>query len=83
MHNNELKPVAWLLEEYNHEGGLVWYSLMLTRPTDMSWFKDLPTKKHNIVLTPLYKDDSRAEKHTGIKSYKDTTKRLVEANGGL
>jgi quinol monooxygenase YgiN len=77
------EPVAWMLEEYNHEGGLIWYSLMLSRPTDLSWFKDLPTKKHNIVLTPLYKDETQAEKHTGIKSYKDSTKRLIEANRGL
>ena len=77
------EPVAWMLEEYNHEGGLIWYSLMLSRPTDLSWFKDLPSKKHNIVLTPLYKDETQAEKHTGIKSYKDSTKRLIEANRGL
>lgn len=77
------EPTAWLLEEYNHEGGLIWYSLMLTRPTDLSWFKDLPSKKHNIVLTPLYRDESKAEKHTGIKSFKENTKRLIEANNGL
>ena len=77
------EPVAWMLEEYNHEGGLIWYSLMLSRPTDLSWFKDLPSKKHNIVLTPLYKDETQAEKHTGIKSYKESTKKLTEAYGGL
>ena len=79
--NNE--PSAWLLEEYNHEGGLIWYSIMLTRPKDLSWFKDLPSKKHNIVLTPLYRDESKAEKHSGIKSFKEATQRLIEANGGL
>jgi quinol monooxygenase YgiN len=73
--NNE--PTAWLLEEYNHEGGLIWYSIMLTR------LKDLPSKKHNIVLTPLYRDESKAEKHSGIKSFKEATQRLIEANGGL
>lgn len=80
---NDKQPTAWLLEEFNHEGGLIWYSLMLTRPKDLSWFKDLPSKKHNIVLTPLYRDESNSEKHTGIKSFKDATKRLVEANNGL
>jgi hypothetical protein len=35
------------------------------------------------VLTPLYRDESKAEKHTGIKSYKENTKRLIEANNGL
>lgn len=76
-------PSAWLIEEFNHEGALIWCSLMLSRPTDLTWFKDLPTKKHNIVLTPLYKDDSKAEKLDGVKSYKEATKRLVDANNGL
>ena len=56
---------------------------MLTRPTDLSWFKDLPSKKHNIVLTPLYRDESKAEKHTGVKSYRESTKRLTDAHNGL
>jgi hypothetical protein len=49
----------------------------------MSWFKDLPTKKHNIVLTPLYADHTKAEKFSGVKSYKESTQRLIEANQGL
>ena len=77
------EPVAWMLEEYNHEGGLIWYSLMLSRPTDLSRFKDLPSKKHNIVLTPLYKDETKSEKHTGVKSYRESTKRLADAHNGL
>jgi hypothetical protein len=56
---------------------------MMTRPKELSWFRDLPTKKHNIVLTPLYKDQSKEEKLDGIKSYKESTKRLVDANNGL
>jgi hypothetical protein len=77
------EPTAWLLEEYNHEGGLIWYSLMLTRPTDLSWFRDLPSKKHNIVLTPLYRDETKSEKHAGVKSFKEATERHIEANRGL
>jgi hypothetical protein len=56
---------------------------MQTRPKELSWIKDLPTKKHNIVITPLYKDESQAEKITGIKSYRESTQRMIEANGGL
>jgi hypothetical protein len=76
-------PYAWALEEYDHQGNLIWSSLMLTRPKELSWFRDLPSKKHNIVLTPLYKDESQQEKLDGIKSYKEATKRLVDANNGL
>ena len=76
-------PYAWAIEEFNSHGDLVWSSIMQTRPKELSWIKDLPTKKHNIVITPLYKCEEKAEKITGIKSYKESTKRLIEANGGL
>jgi hypothetical protein len=56
---------------------------MQTRPIELSWIRDLPTKKHNIVITPLYKDETKAEKITGIKSYRESTQRMIEANGGL
>jgi len=76
-------PYAWAIEEFNSHGDLVWSSIMQTRPKELSWIKDLPTKKHNIVITPLYKDESQAEKITGIKSYRESTQRLIDANGGL
>ena len=78
-----MKPDAWLLQEFDHNGTIVWSAIMPIRPTDMSWFKDLPTKKHNIVLTPLYADHSQSEKFNGIKSFKESTLRLVESNQGL
>jgi hypothetical protein len=76
-------PSAWLLEEFDNNGALIWCSLMLARPTDLQWFRDLPTKKHHIVLTPLFKDESRAEKLNGIKSYKESTAKMMEAYNGL
>lgn len=76
-------PYAWAIEEFNSQGELVWSSIMQTRPKELSWIKDLPSKKHNIVITPLYKDESQAEKITGIKSYRESTQRLIDANGGL
>ncbi|MEI6732061.1 MAG: hypothetical protein WCK90_05295 [archaeon] len=56
---------------------------MQTRPIELSWIRDLPTKKHNIVITPLYKDEANAEKITGIKSYRESTQRLADAFNGL
>ena len=76
-------PYAWAIEEFNSYGELVWSSIMQTRPKELSWIKDLPTKKHNIVITPLYKCEEKAEKITGIKSYRESTQRMIEANGGL
>ena len=78
-----MKADAWLLQEFDKDGNIVWSAIMPIRPNDMTWFKDLPTKKHNIVLTPLYADHSQAEKFNGIKSFKDSTTRLIEANQGL
>jgi hypothetical protein len=74
-------PYAWAIEEFNSHGDLVWSSIMQTRPKELSWIKDLPSKKHNIVITPLYKDESQAEKITGIKSYRESTQRMIDANG--
>ena len=76
-------PDAWKLEEFDANGKLVWSAIMPNRPLELSWFKDLPTKKHNIVLTPMFSDHSKAEKHSGVKSYKESTQRLVEAGNGL
>jgi hypothetical protein len=77
------QPYAWSIEEFNNDGDLVWSSISQFRPTELSWIRDLPTKKHNIVLTPLYKDESKAEKITGVKSYKESTQKMMEAYGGL
>lgn len=77
------EPYAWAIEEFNIHGELVWSSIMQTRPKELSWIKDLPTKKHNIVMTPLYKCEEKAEKITGVKSYRESTQRLIDANIGL
>jgi len=76
-------PYAWAVEEFDINGRLVWSSITQFRPKELSWIRDLPTKKHHITITPLYKDESQAEKITGIKSYRESTQRLIDANGGL
>ena len=82
---SELKqqPYAWATEEFNVNGELVWSSITQFRPKELSWIRDLPNKKHHLVITPLFKDEANAEKITGVKSYKESTKRLSEAYGGL
>jgi hypothetical protein len=77
------EPTAWLVEEFNIHNDLIWWALLKSRPTDISWVRDLPNKKHYLVITELYRKKESAEKITGVKSYKESTKRLIEANGGL
>lgn len=76
-------PDAWFIEEYNEKGDVVWSAIMRTIPKEVSWFKDLPSKKHTIMIAPMFIDHDKAEKHTGVKTYKESTLRLVEANQGL
>jgi hypothetical protein len=77
------QPYAWAIEEFNIHGELVWSSITQFRPTELSWIRDLPSKKHYISITPLFKDELQTEKITGVKSYRESTKRLTEAYGGL
>jgi hypothetical protein len=79
----EQQPYAWAIEEFNSQGNLIWSSITQFRPKELSWIRDLPNKKHYVTITPLYKDESKAEKITGIKSYKESTAKMMEAYGGL
>ena len=74
---------AWIIEELDMNGNIVWECVLRQRPINMSWYKDIPSKTHTLKITPLIKDDSRSELHTNIKSLKESTKRLTEANNGL
>jgi hypothetical protein len=79
----EQQPYAWAIEEFNSRGDLIWSSITQFRPKELSWIRDLPTKKHYITITPLFKDESKAEKITGVKSYKESTAKMMEAYSGL
>jgi len=79
----EQQPYAWVIEEFNSQGDLIWSSITQFRPKELSWIRDLPTKKHYITITPLFKNESKAEKITGVKSYKESTAKMMEAYSGL
>lgn len=74
---------GWLIEEVDKNGRVIWECVMRQRPTNMSWYKDLPSKTHTLRITPLEKNTAKEELYTDIKSLKDATKRLIEANNGL
>jgi hypothetical protein len=76
-----MKPLAWLVEEFDGTGQLVWSGLMTSEPTEMSWFKDLKSKLHNVTITPLIADTKNIVKITNAKKY--DSKKLTEANSGL
>ena len=65
-----MKPIAWLVEEFDSTGKLVWSGLMTSEPTEMSWLKDLKSKLHNVTITPLIPDTKNVVKVTNTKKYK-------------
>jgi hypothetical protein len=75
-----IKPIAFLVEEYDSTGALVWSGLMTSEPTELSWFKDLKSKLHNVTITPLIPDTKNIIKVTNVKKY--DSKKLVEAHLG-
>jgi len=77
------QPDGWWTREFNANNDLVFSAFTQFRPTEISWVRDLPNKKHYLVITELYKKKESAEKITGVKSYRESTKRLMEAYGGL
>jgi hypothetical protein len=76
-----MKPIAFLVEEFDSTGTLVWSGLMTSEPTEMSWFQDLKSKLHNVTITPLIPDTKNIIKVTNVKKY--DSKRLTEAENGL
>ena len=42
-----MKPIAWLVKEYDSKETLVWQGLLMSEPTELSWMKDLKSKQHN------------------------------------
>lgn len=75
-----MKPIAFLVEEFDSTGKLVWSGLMTSEPTELSWFKDLKFKLHNVTITPLIPDTKNIIKVTNIKKY--DSQKLVEAHLG-
>jgi hypothetical protein len=75
-----MKPIAWLVEEFDSTGRLVWSGLMASEPTELSWLKDLKLKLHNVTITPLVPDTKNIIKVINIKKY--NSKLLTEAYGG-
>jgi hypothetical protein len=64
-----MKPLAYLVEEFNYNHVLVWSGLMTSPPTELSWSKEVKLKLHNVVITPLIADTANIIKVTNVKKY--------------
>jgi len=76
-----MKPIAWLVEEFDSTGKLVWSGLMTSKPTSLEISQDIKNKLHNWTITPLIPDTKNIIKVTNVKKY--DSKKLIEANNGL
>jgi len=75
-----MKPLAFLVEEFDSTGQLVWSGLMTSEPTSLEICKDIKNKLHNWTITPLLPDTKNIIKVNNIKKY--NSKLLTEAYGG-
>jgi hypothetical protein len=75
-----MKPIAFLVEEFDSTGALVWSATMTSEPTALSLANDLKSKLHNWTITPLLPDTKNIIKINNVKKY--DSKKLVEAHLG-
>jgi hypothetical protein len=75
------KPIAFLVEEFDSTGKLVWSGLMTSEPKSLEISQDIKNKLHNWTITPLIADTKNIIKVTNVKKY--DSKKLAEANNGL
>ena len=73
------KVLAYLIEETNYKGDVVWKIISFFEPDELSWLKDLKKQKHNLTITELVAGNIKYI--NGVKKY--DSKRLVESHIGL
>ena len=66
--------LGYLIEEFDHQGLLVWKIMTWSEPDTMSWVNDLKTKKHNLKVTELVA--GKTKNIVGVKKY-DSSKFVV------
>lgn len=68
------KALAYLIEETDYKGDVVWKIISFFEPDELSWLNDLKKQKHNLKITELVAGNI---KHiNGIKKY-DSSKFVV------
>jgi hypothetical protein len=70
--------LAYLIEETNSKGDVVWKIISFFEPDEISWLRDLKKQAHNLTITELVAGNIKYI--DGVKKY--DSKRLVESNIG-
>lgn len=70
-----METKAWLIEEYNLQGELVWKMISFFQPDSLEWMRDLKGKKHNLVISELGVKNSKTI--NGIEKKYDSSKFVV------
>jgi hypothetical protein len=70
-----METKAYLIEEYNLQGELVWKMISFFEPDSLEWMRDLKGKKHNLVISELGVKNSKTIK--GIEKKYDSSKFVI------
>lgn len=70
-----METKAYLIEEYNSQGELVWKMISFFEPDSLEWMRDLKGKKHNLVISELGVKNSKTI--NGIEKKYDSSKFVV------
>jgi len=67
-----METKAWLIEEVDQHGNVVWNITSFFEPDSLQWTKDLKGKKHNIIISRLGVIESKTI--NGIEKKYDSAK---------
>jgi hypothetical protein len=70
-----METKAYLIEEYNLQGELVWKMISFFEPDSLEWMRDLKGKKHNLVISELGVKNSKTI--NGIEKKYDSSKFVI------
>ncbi len=70
-----METKAYLIEEYNKNGELVWKMISFFEPDSIQWMRDIRGKSHNLVISELGIINSK--KINGIEKKYDSSKFVV------
>jgi hypothetical protein len=70
-----METKAFLIEEYNLQGELVWKMISFFEPDSLEWMRDLKGKKHNLVISELGVKNSKTI--NGIEKKYDSSKFVI------
>ena len=65
---------AWMIEETDYQGNVVWKMISFFEPDSLEWMRDLKGKKHNLTITELVAGN--VKKIEAVKKY-DSSKFVV------